>query len=260
MNTPALDGGARAALMYDLRARDLQAQALDAIHGHAKSTAEPTREQLDAIALFERTNDRFFSSAAIRTHARGGPQPELPAGTTESERRGRLFFLDKAVAGTKQGMCGQCHSGPNLNEVSELGTQEIGFTAGSKFATALVAETNTNHDPVYTFRVDDGAGDVRLVRLPDPGIMLTDRQSSPHLAAFQPLGTHPALNAGLFKTPSLWGVRLTPPYFHDNSANTLREVVDHYGDVLFKRITFRGVFVPLTEQDREDIVAFLKLL
>jgi hypothetical protein len=262
VNSPSLDGGVDAALMLDLRDRDLQAQALGAIHGHAKGTVEPTRAQLDAIALFERTDDRFFSSAAIRTHAQGGPRPELPAGVTESEQRGRLFFLPDAVPGTKRAMCGQCHSGPNLNALSAFGATQAGggVLEGARFATALVAEANANHDPVFLFRVDGGAGDVRQVALADPGVMLTDRQASPHLLRFTPAGRHPALNAGFFKTASLWNVRLTPPYFHDNSAKSLREVVDHYGDVFFKQIQFAGAFVTLTEQDRQDIVAFLMLL
>jgi cytochrome c peroxidase len=101
---------------------------------------------------------------------------------------------------------------------------------------------------------------VRQVLSPDPGMMLTGRQRSRHLFFFVPPDAHPALTAGMFKTPSLWGVRHTPPYFHDNSAKTLREVVDHYADRLFKQFTFAGAFVTLTEQDREDLVAFLKLL
>lgn len=260
MNTPSLDGGVDAALMHDLRDRDLQAQALGAIRGHAKGTVEPTRAQLDAIALFERNDARFFSSAPIRTHAQGGPQPELPAGVTESERRGRLFFLPDAVAGTKRAMCGQCHSGPNLNAISAFGATQGGGPEGAKFGSALVAERNVNKDPVFRFRVDNGAGDVRQVVLADPGVMLTDRASSPHLLRFTPPSRHPALNAGHFKTASLWGVRLTPPYFHDNSAKSLRDVVDHYGDVFFAQIQFAGAFVTLTEEDRQDIVAFLMLL
>ena len=35
-----------------------------------------------------------------------------------------------------------------------------------------------------------------------------------------------SLNA--FKIPSLWGVRRTAPYFHDNSAKTLEDVAKHY--------------------------------
>ena len=125
----------------------------------------------------------------------------LPAGVTESERRGRLFFLPDAQVGTKQAMCGQCHSGPNLNAVSAFGgTQGGGVPEGGRFGTALVAETNANHDPVFVFRVDNGAGDVRQVLLADPGVMLTDRVASPHLLRFTPPGRHPALNAGFFKT------------------------------------------------------------
>jgi len=260
VNTPALDGVPLAAFMYDLRNNNLQEQARDAVHGHAQGTVEPTPAQLDAIAAFQVANDRFFSSAALHAYARGGPRPELPAGVTDAERRGRLFFLETTVPGTKQGMCGMCHGGAGLNEVTALGNRETGQPVGAKFSNALVAETNTNNDPYYIFRVDNGAGDVRLIRLPDPGIMLTERRSSRHLAYFVAPDAHPALTAGMFKTPSLWGVRNTPPYFHDNSAKTLRDVVDHYGNVLFKRFPFAGVFNTLTEQEREDLVAYLKLL
>ena len=31
-----------------------------------------------------------------------------------------------------------------------------------------------------------------------------------------------------FKIPTLWGVAQTAPYFHDNSAKTLEDVVKHY--------------------------------
>jgi cytochrome c peroxidase len=38
-----------------------------------------------------------------------------------------------------------------------------------------------------------------------------------------------------FDTPSLRGLRHTAPYFHNNSAATLEEVVDHYIE-FFKRV------------------------
>ena len=123
-----------------------------------------------------------------------------------------------------------------------------------------MSETNVNHDPVLTFRVADAAGRVREVASPDPGIMLTERRSSRHLSFFVAADVHPAQLAGFFKTPSLWGVERTPPYFHDNSVDTLRGVVDHYADRLFRQVPFQGAFVALTEQDREDLVAFLRLL
>ena len=59
----------------------------------------------------------------------------------------------------------------------------------------------------------------------------------------------------LFKTPSLWGIRHTAPYFHDNSAKSLEEVAEQY---TFFFENFLGI--TLTKQDEADIVAFLKLL
>lgn len=262
INTPGLDGGSFAAFMYDLRNNDLKEQALGAIHGHAKSTVEPTAKELEALEYFEQQDSRFYSSVVLRANALGGARVELPAGSTESERRGRLFFLEIGVAGTTQGLCGECHGGANLNTITVLGAAAVaaGLTAGAKFANVLVSETNGNNDPMYIFRVDNGAGDVRQVISPDPGIMLTERKNSRHLNNFLAPNVHPATLLGMFKTPSLWGVKNTPPYFHDNSAKTLREVVDHYADRVFKQFQFGGVFVTLTEQDRQDIVAFLKLL
>ena len=73
---------------------------------------------------------------------------------------------------------------------------------------------------------------------------------------FGPGGPVPLVVAcNLFKTPSLWGVKHTAPYFHDNSAKTLEEVAEQY-TILFQ--TEAGI--TLTPQDEADIVAFLKLL
>ncbi len=260
VNAPALDGASLPALMLDLRNDNLQDQARDAIAGHAKGTVIPTAEQLNAIAAFQQQDDRFFSSAALHANARGGVRVDLPQGTTQSERNGRLFFLETGVDGTKQGMCGECHGGPNLNEVTLLGNRETLQPIGAKFSSAFVSERNVPNNPLITFRVDNGAGDVRFVVSPDPGIMLTQRQSSRHLAFFLAPGVHPALTANQFKIPSLWGIKRTPPYFHDNSAKTLRDVVDHYADHLFKQFPFAGVDSTLTEQERIDVVAYLNLL
>jgi hypothetical protein len=262
MNAPALDGGPLAAFMYDLRDADLQAQALGAIRGHALNTVEPTQEQLDAIALFQQTDGRFFSSDALQSFANGGPPPELPEGRTPSEQRGRLFFIDTPSApGQKQGACAFCHSGPMLNAANRFAYPDFRSPEGVKVNTALVSEANAMGNPTFTFLVDNGFGVVRTVTTPDPGILLTVPRT-PHLEAFlRPPGViHPANFTGFFKVPSLWGLKHTSPYFHDNSAKTLREVVDHYGDVFFNVFTIGGERIVLTEQDREDIVAFLRML
>jgi hypothetical protein len=260
LNVPAFDGRGSVALMLDLRDSDLQKQALGAIRGHAQGTVTPTPAQLAALATFQQTDARFFSSPALRAFAEGGAPPQLPEALTESEARGRLFFIDTPMSsGTKPGACAMCHSGPALNQISQFGAAAIpgaqGAT-GAKFGTVFVAETNALENPTYRFQVS-GPGGVRTVIMADPGIMLTERTTSPQLMAFTP-NNHRADFAGFFKTPTLWGVRHTPPYFHDNSAKTLREVVDHYADVFFVRERIAGGFITLSEQDRRDIVAFLE--
>ena len=98
VNTPALDP----ALMADIRNPDLQAQAAGAIDRHAQPAVPPTAQQLDAIAEFQQTDNRFFSSKALKAFADGGPAPALPAGHTASEKRGREFFVDAPWAPNKR--------------------------------------------------------------------------------------------------------------------------------------------------------------
>jgi hypothetical protein len=253
MNSPVLDGRGVTALMLDLRQPTLIAQALGAIHEHAQATIEPTFDQLIAIARFQEHDPRFFSSAQLELFAKGGSAPDLPAALTESQIRGRLFFENVQPVG-KAGACAVCHSGPGLNETNQFGPTVVGLARGAKFANVGVAERNATGNPVRTYSVDNGAGLIRTVTISDPGIMLTGRAGSEHVAAFFTANRHPAELAGFFKTPTLWGVSRTPPYFHDNSAKTLRDVVDHYAQFFFPDV---GIF--LTEQDILDIVAFLEL-
>jgi cytochrome c553 len=253
MNSPAFDGRGLTALMYDLRLSTLQEQAAAAIRDHAQFTSDPTSDQIEAIVAFQQRSDRFFTSEAVRTAANGGVSPGLPDALTASQTRGRTFFENVPPAGDgKAGSCALCHSGPNLNEVNQFGQANVGLAPGAKFGNVRVAERNATQNPLLTFRVENAGGVARTVTIADPGIMLTGR-SSAQVSAFFPANLHVADLAGFFKTPTLWGVRHTPPYFHDNSAKTLRDVVDHYADFFFPEV---GIF--LTEQDREDIVAFLE--
>jgi hypothetical protein len=63
-------------------------------------------------------------------------------------------------------------------------------------------------------------------------------------------------DANAFKIPSLWGVKDTAPYFHDNSAKSLEDVAAHYARFL----PLTPAPARLTQQDQQDIVAYLKLL
>lgn len=67
---------------------------------------------------------------------------------------------------------------------------------------------------------------------------------------------------GAFKTPTLRDIELTAPYFRDGSAATLRAVVDHYVRGGDDRSNLSTEMRPLdlTEQEKEDLVAFMRAL
>jgi cytochrome c peroxidase len=76
------------------------------------------------------------------------------------------------------------------------------------------------------------------------------------------------LDMDVFKIPILRNIKNTAPYFHDNSAATLQDVVDHYStlfEILPNAVQFAtppGTVVPngLSDQDKQDIIAFMELL
>lgn len=244
-NTPALDP----VLMLDGREPNLPAQALHAIQAHDQPTVGPTMPDLLGIAQFELT-EPFFSSPTLRAYAQGGPAPVLPQGVTDSEKRGRLFFVDTPFGPTvKAGSCAFCHSGPLLNQTNAFFVEATGglIPAGTRFQSVAVSELNEAGNPVYHFIWHNPDGSQTMVSTPDPGrALITGRIDQPG----------PASDLNAFKIPILWGVAKTAPYFHDNSAKTLEDVVAHYAK-FFQLIPAR---LTLTQQDQADIVAYLKLL
>lgn len=67
---------------------------------------------------------------------------------------------------------------------------------------------------------------------------------------------------GAFKTPTLRDIALTSPYFHDGSAATLADVVEHYNRGGDDRGNVSKDVRPLnlSAQDKSDLVAFLGAL
>jgi len=260
-NTPALDP----VLLHDGRAPTLQEQALGAIHDHYQNTIEPTTEQLDAIAEFQRTDAHFFSSPALRKFARTGSPPELPRGITPAEKRGRTFLVDAPFnPPSKRGICALCHGGPMLNMVNEAHSTFSGGSPppGARFINTGVTIVNGPSNPIRTWVVSDGINPVVTVRSPDVGLLLDPTPSTP-----PPSILPRAFFAELFKIPTLWGVKDTAPYFHDNGAKTLRDAVAHYQrffnfteaqDPVGSRSL--GGLIVLTDNDVDDIVAYLELL
>jgi cytochrome c peroxidase len=240
INTPALD----AVIMWDGRAPDLFEQALGAVMGHAEATVTPTREQLELIVQHEQ-GPAFFSSDILRAYSEGGAAPTWPPGVTEAEKRGRRWFAEDSAA-PRFNICGQCHGGPMTNETQS----NSGLPVGKHFQTANVSEFNTIGNPAYEFTFPDPRNPGRTVTVvtPDPGRALV---------------TGDVRDLNFFKIPILWGVKNTAPYFHDNSARTLEELMDHYerhlATFLSRNRSYPAPHVP-TAEDKADIVAYLKLL
>jgi cytochrome c peroxidase len=249
VNTPSL----QPVFMYDGRDSTLEGQAFGAIRAHARNGVEPTPLQLQLIADFQRTSPRFFSSLPLFLFAQGGPPPRLPSGSTASERRGRAMFDDVPITpGSTRGLCAMCHSGPMLDVSNEFNI--FLPIPGLRFFGVSVSERNKLNLPTHEFIID---GSERIVS-PDPGLCLTNElpadEFPPEL--FAPGGPLPlSIACNLFKTPALWGVKHTAPYFHDNSSKTLEEVAEQYTFMFM-----REAGIQLTAQDEADIVAFLKLL
>jgi cytochrome c peroxidase len=65
-----------------------------------------------------------------------------------------------------------------------------------------------------------------------------------------------------FKTPGLRNIVERAPYMHDGSIATLRQVIDHYAGNFVSRPTLSAdIFaLELSEQDKQDLEAFLKTL
>lgn len=248
LNTPALDP----VLQLDGRQPTLESQATGAILEHAQGRA-PTFAEVHAIAEFQKTR-AFFSSHDLWRFARGGPAPQLPQGRTPSERRGRRFFEDvppNPADGLKAGLCSHCHSGPLMNTTNEFAAAFIPspapVPAGQRFISVGVSEFNAAGNPARVFVFNAGQPDELRLTSPDPGrALITGIVDDPTLE-----------HVNAFKISPLRGIRHTAPYFHDNSAKTLAEVMAHYAT--FFRMASGGLIL-LTPQDGRDIVAFMKLL
>jgi len=76
--------------------------------------------------------------------------------------------------------------------------------------------------------------------------------------AQRPLG----LMKGAFKTPTLREIDRTAPYFHDGSASTLEEVIEHYakGGIVKTNLSPSMEQLDLTTKEKQELVSFLHAL
>ncbi len=151
--------------------------------------------------------------------------------------RGQALFNTKpiAIAGVKglndalgqaviPGTCTTCHNAPNAGDHSVPMPLDIGLTAASRRTPDL---------PLYTLR-NRTTGEV--TQTSDPGRALV---------------TGRWLDIGKFKGPTLRALAARAPYFHNGSAKNLHEVARFYDE---------RFGIGFTQQEKDDLVAFLKAL
>ena len=74
-----------------------------------------------------------------------------------------------------------------------------------------------------------------------------------HPAGFRGVGG-PAAPPGVYRTPPLWGLRVTAPYMHDGSAETIEAaLLAHDGEALQARQAYEA----LTQPEKDALLAFL---
>lgn len=67
--------------------------------------------------------------------------------------------------------------------------------------------------------------------------------------------SEPGAEVGMFRTPPLWGVRMTPPYMHDGRAEDLPgAILAHYGEAT----NVKNAYLALGPADKLRLLAFLE--
>jgi len=257
-NGPNRQGGHQ----HDARFATLQEQARGALLAHAQATVEPPTQMLDDLAAFQQT---LFSSPGVERLANailsGGPVIDPDPELNELEQQGKAVF-NRA--------CATCHGGSTHPSTS---TPETGMVRpiGIRYhniQTACPRPVVDGFAPcpprlarnARTYRITLADGTFQTVTTSDPGRLLLTGQPG---------------DLGVMDATQLRGISRTAPYFHNNSAATLEEVLDHY-DAFFRRVarlnpppnlppilSSNGLVIDrgfVTPDERPALVAYLRKL
>jgi cytochrome c peroxidase len=222
----------------DARLHTLQEQALGALVNHAQIQHAAPPRLLDDLTSFQRvlfTNHRVRALAdAIRTHSAELPDPDPPL--TRLERQGKAVF---------ERACAQCHGGPSLstpvfpvNRFTNISSQcprPVDTASPPRFAFAPCPQRLLRNARTYEITLSlPTQGPTGVI---PAGARVRRTSSDPGRALLTGFvgGPGPQDDWDKFDVPGLRGISRTAPYFHNNSAATLAEVVDHYVE-FFKRV------------------------
>jgi cytochrome c peroxidase len=133
-------------------------------------------------------------------------------------------FTVTTPTGTIEATCSGCHNTPNVGSSSTFRFFDVGVSNAAR---------RSPNVPLYTFR-HKMTGE--RIQTTDPG-----------------RGVITGLWADMnrFKVPGLRGLASRPPFFHDGSAASIRDVVNHYNNQFG---------IGFSEDEKRALVAFLETL
>jgi cytochrome c peroxidase len=232
----------------DGRFADLQEQALRAFEAHAQVKNMPPQRLLEDLASFQRVLFTNHRVRALSDAISDGtfPLPDPDPSLDELETQGKGVF---------ERACSVCHGGPGQSTTPfpivryhDILTQcrrppQTPVFAFKPCPTRLARNARTyeialSEDTILPGGVVKLKGEKILRTSSDPGRALTTGHVGGLAAPFD--------DWNKFDVPGLRGIRNTAPYFHNNSADTLEEVVDHYIELFkfIKAVTPPGVPPP----------------
>jgi cytochrome c peroxidase len=236
---PNVTGG----YQLDGRFLTLQEQALGALLDHAQIQNPPQQRLLDDLSSFQRvlfTNERVRAlSDAIDEGVTPLPSADPPLNALEQQ--GKTVFTRA---------CAQCHGGPGqstpqppvvrFHDIASQCPRPVDTVSPARFNFAPCPPRLARNARIYEITMPNGTKVRRTSS--DPGRAL--------LTGF--VGGPPGQDDwNKLDIPGFRGLRHTAPYFHNNSANTLEEVVDHYVE-FYKRVKANappGVVPPVATTD-----------
>ena len=227
---PNLTGG----YQLDARVDTLQDQALGAFQSHAEVQNTPSQGMLDDIAAFENV---LFSSDAVRDMSNaidnGLPAPDPDPELTPLEQTGKAVFTRA---------CAQCHGGPSQSNavapvtryasISSQCPRPVDTVKPARFTFTPCAPRLERNKKLYL--VTRPNGQQIYYWTDDPGRSLLTGFASVNPGP-PPLVPGARDDWQAFDVPQLRNLKNTAPYFHNNSAATIDDVLDHY-DSFFKQV------------------------
>ena len=245
----------------DGRIDTLQNQALSALRAHASVTVDPPASFLDDVAEYQSTQ---FSSASVKDlsdamAAGTSPLPDPDPVLSDLEAAGKAVFVRS---------CAQCHG--NMGGHPSGSTPILQGTQGTPtalvryhdIATACPRPVDSAIPPRFVFAACSPTQmhNVRTYEITNSGVApsgtpcglvgqpacvtrVTTSDPGRMLLTGYPAPGGPG-DIQHMDIPSLSGISRTAPYFSNNTAATLEEVLDHY-KAFFKRVAIQAPAAPL---------------